>query len=137
MAKESEMSVTDINEYRAQQDEQVDQYLDDCDVMEEEIQVSMAASIGDFINQMADHYEVEGALIAEAIVGAILGRSACVIRDLDDDASKDLVNYMHELSGELLDNLDIRKGRDQEERLEWRSAMYSHRLNVPEGTTKH
>lgn len=124
-------NITNLNEYREQADAKVRQYLDDCEVMEEEIMVSMAASIGEFVDQMTSVYEVTPALICEAIAGAVLGMSGVAIRELDDDASKDLVNYVHELSGELLDDLGIRRGRDQDERLDWREAMYAHRLADP------
>ena len=118
-------NVTDLNEYR---ERRLDDFFDDCLEVEREISVSVVASILQYVHRCAEMYQVSDALIHEAVIQAVMGAAADHIRaDQEAGAFSDLLNYANEISGELLDDLSVKAGRDTDERQEWRSLMFAHR----------
>lgn len=123
----TDKKVTDLNEYRR---EKADAYFDDLEKAERHIQLSAIRGTDHLIDVLAEDYGVTPAFIAEAILMGLMGRASHAIRNTDDRAFADFLNYCSEASQDALTDLDIARGRDDAVRLQWRDQLYAHRFDV-------
>ena len=118
--------VTDLAAYKESKE---DQYRDDLEKAERHIQLSAIRASDHLIDVLAEDYGVSPAFVAEAILLGLMGRASHAIRNTDDRAFADFLNYCSEASQDVLTELDIARGRDDAVRLQWRNQLYAHRFD--------
>ena len=118
--------VTDLAAYKESKE---DQYRDDLEKAERHIQLSAIRASDHLIDVLAEDYGVSPAFVAEAILLGLMGRASHAIRNTDDRAFADFLNYCGEASQDVLTELDIARGRDDAVRLQWRNQLYAHRFD--------
>ena len=131
-------NVTDINDYRAEQDELLDHYED----MEDEIRASMRESVAvGFVDRMVNHYGVSPTLIIQDIMGNLLGRTISEINS-GDEGGKEIIAWMAQIGATFAEEFDI--DLSEEGRGDYLDAMYRHRngercavTTVPGSDTEH
>ena len=117
--------VTDLNAYREAKE---DECLGEIEAAEQDLQLTAIRHTDHLIDSLTDEYGVTPAFVAEAIMMGLLGRASFTIKNTDDRAFCDFLNYANESSQAAMTDLDCARGRDDELRLEWRSQVYAHRL---------
>lgn len=121
-------NVVSMAEYRRRQDDEIDAHLDRMEEIEMDIAVKMTQSMDAHVESVAEIYDIHPALVVEYCMGGALAILGEAIREHDSGAAKDVLNWINEISGDMLDSYEVRMGRDQDERLDWRDETFRHRV---------
>jgi hypothetical protein len=122
-------NVTDLAEHRAKVEEQVNRHLDACEAFETALREEVWDETSRLLNGFLDEYQgVMPALVAQNIVGYLVGGAVAIIQENGDGSASDFLLWLKELSSESVEELDIQRDRDDPVRQEWRRLVYSHRL---------
>ena len=115
-------NITDINQYRAKQDDELLDYYED---MEDEIRVSMRESVAvQFVDRMVNHYGVSPTLIIQDIMGYLLSRTIAEINS-GDEGGKEILAWMVQVGASIAEDFDV--DFSEEARGPYLDAMFRHR----------
>ena len=117
--------VTDLAAYK---EARRDKYYDELESAEQLIQITAIQHTDRLIDALSEQEGVTPAFVAEAILMGLLGRAGNAVREHDDPAFCDFLNYTFEAAFDVCDGLEILRDRDDELRQEWRSSLYAHRF---------
>ena len=125
--------VTDLTAYRAEVDAQIEAHLDNCEAFEKALQEEVYEETSRLLTSFLEEYPlITPALVATHIVEHLLGGAIEIVREERQGAASDFLCWLSEISTEIVEDLDIKRDRDDPERLEWRREVYAHRLGALE-----
>ena len=128
--EEKNNNVVSLCDWRDRVDAETDELIESWEAFEADIHMKMHQSMDAHL-AMSKIYNVHPALVAEYCMGGVLAILGEAIRDYDSPAAKDVLNWLNEITDDMLDIYEIRMGRDQDERHEWRESTFRHRWEEP------